>query len=175
MSEVLTPQAEAMKGNLSYLATPYTKYPDGPEQAFRDAASLAARLLRIGLKVYSPIAHTHPIAVYGNIDPLDLSIWLPFDEAMMIAADVLIVAHMAGWKESRGIAHEIQFFEESHKPIFDLEPKTLLMVRRRMVRPVRDRVDGVTTEDVDKDRREFLGHKPLAHDKTPSEQGGASA
>lgn len=174
MTEILTPNCEAMKGNLAYLATPYTKYRAGPEQAFIDAAKLAGRLLIAGVNVYSPITHTHPIAVHGNLDPLDHAIWLPFDEAMMIAADVLIVARMDGWSESRGIAHEIQFFEESHKPIFDLDPATLLMVRRRLVKPARDRIDNTTAEDVDRDRRTFLGHAPLAHSKTPSEQGGAS-
>lgn len=117
---------------LAYLATPYSKYMDGNlELAFRDAAALAAKLMLAGVKVYSPIAHTHPLAIYGDVDPLDRDIWLPFDEAMMSAADVLIVAHMKGWQASRGIAHEIEFFERAGKPIFDLDPNTLTMSRRR--------------------------------------------
>lgn len=115
---------------LAYLATPYTRYPAGIERAFTDAAKLAARLLHAGVKVYSPIAHTHPLAVYGDLDPLDHSIWLPFDEAMMAKADVLIVARMEGWAASKGIAHEIQYFADRHKPIFDLDPVTLTMTRR---------------------------------------------
>lgn len=116
---------------LAYLATPYTRYKGGIEQAFRDAAKLAAQLMRAGIKVYSPIAHTHPLAIHGNIDPLDHSIWLPFDHAMMRAADVLIVAHMDGWQKSKGIAHEVAFFEECRKPIFDLDPRSLVMTRRK--------------------------------------------
>jgi hypothetical protein len=61
---------------------------------------LAARLLVAGMRVYSPIAHTHPLAIYGHLDPKDHSIWLPFDETMMAKADVLLVAHMEGWKDS---------------------------------------------------------------------------
>lgn len=118
-------------GALCYLATPYSKYPPGIEQAFVDAAKLAALLLPSGLKVYSPIAHTHPLAIHGKIDPLDHAIWMPFDEAMMTAADVLLVAHMHGWQESYGIAHEIRFFENAGKPIFDLDPKTLVMTKRK--------------------------------------------
>ena len=83
------------------------------------------------MNVYSPIAHTHPLALYGNLDPLDHLIWLPFDQAMMNAADVLLIAHMQGWQESYGIAHEIEYFETAGKPIFDLDPKTLVMTKRK--------------------------------------------
>lgn len=110
---------------LVYLATPYSKYPGGIEKAFRDASALTAQLLVAGVAVYSPIAHTHPVAVHGGIDPLDHDIWLPFDEAMMAKADVLAVAHMAGWRESRGVAFEVAAFEAAGKPIFDLDPETL--------------------------------------------------
>lgn len=120
-----------MSSPLAYLATPYSKYPHGIERAFADAAALAARLMLAGVKVYSPIAHTHPLAVHGGLDPLDHAIWLSFDEAMMAAAGVLIVAHLDGWAESMGIAHEIAFFERAGKPVFDLDPANLLMTRRQ--------------------------------------------
>lgn len=116
--------------SLCYLATPYSKYPAGIVRAFEDAAVLAAQLLKQGVKVYSPIAHTHPLAVYSGLDPLDHSIWLPFDEAMMEAADALVVAHMDGWSSSFGIAHEIKVFLAAEKPIFDLDPFTLEITRR---------------------------------------------
>lgn len=115
---------------IAYLATPYSKYPGGIEAAFRDAAALVARLLEKAVDAYSPIAHTHPVAIHGGLDPLDLSIWLPFDEAMMAKADTLIVAHLPGWEESKGIAHEIAVFAAAGKPIFDLDPATMTMVRR---------------------------------------------
>jgi hypothetical protein len=110
---------------LVYLATPYSKYRDGIDCAFRDAAALAARLLKLGVKVYSPIAHTHPIAIYGQLDPLDHAIWMPFDEAMMTASAALLVAQMQGWRESYGINHEIEFFKAGGKPVFYLE--TMMM------------------------------------------------
>lgn len=117
-------------GALCYLATPYSLYPGGPHRAFEDASRLAAKLLRAGVKVYSPIAHTHPLAIYGDIDPLDHAIWMPFDEAMMTAAHVLIVAELPSWDESKGVAHEIAFFERAGKPIYHLNPETLTMRRR---------------------------------------------
>lgn len=111
--------------DLIYVATPYTKYPDGITLAFIHACKLTARLLRRGLKVYSPIAHTHPIAIHGSIDPLDLSIWLPFDGAMMEKADCLLVAMMQGWESSAGIKHEIETFIERDKPVYFLGPDDL--------------------------------------------------
>lgn len=132
MTQTILTMANGITDPLCYLATPYSKYEGGNlELAFRDAAALAAQLMLAGVKVYSPIAHTHPLAIYGNIDPLDHNIWLPFDEAMMKAAHVLIVAHMNGWQESRGIAHEIEYFERANKAIFDLDPRTLKMSKRR--------------------------------------------
>lgn len=115
---------------LAYLATPYSKYPSGPENAFRAAAHLAGRLLKAGVTVYSPITHTHPIAVHGELDPLDHKIWLPFDQLMMDRCDVLIVALMESWRESKGVQYEIEYFTKAGKPIFDLDPSTLSMVRR---------------------------------------------
>jgi hypothetical protein len=162
---------------LAYLATPYTKYPLGIERAFIDAAALAAQLMRACVKVYSPIAHTHPLAVHGHIDPLDHAIWLPFDEAMMAAADVLIVARMEGWRESKGIAHEVEFFERAGKPIFDLDPGSLILMRRRA--EVSARAIGAWMADDAVRHGDAIdepdGNAPLAHGKTRSQQGGSSA
>lgn len=116
---------------LAYLATPYSKYKAGIEQAFIDAAKLAARLMQAGINVYSPIAHTHPIAIYGEIDPYDLTLWLELDRAMMSKCDTLIVAHMDGWEQSSGVAHEIAFFAHAGRPVFDLDCDTLHMELRR--------------------------------------------
>lgn len=110
---------------LCYLATPYTKYPLGIERAFEHAAALAALLLVLGVRVYSPIAHSHPLAIHGKLDPLDHSIWMPFDEAMMDAADALIVAEMDGWRDSKGVRHEMDFFARDGKPIYMLNVSTL--------------------------------------------------
>lgn len=120
---------------LAYLATPYSKYEGGNlALAFRDAARLAAQLMQAGVIVYSPIAHTHPLAIYGDIDPLDHDIWLLFDEIMMARCDVLIVAQMNGWKESKGIDYEVRFFAERKRTIFMLDPVSMNM--RRMLAPL---------------------------------------
>ncbi len=157
-------------GLLAYLATPYSKYHLGISQAFIDAAKLAARLMLSGIKVYSPIAHTHPIATYGRIDPHDHAIWLPFDEAMMTVCNTLIVAHMEGWDQSFGISCEIEFFEKARKPIFDLDPDTMMMTKRQISKPPRERYEGLSDSEIREQTETFL-----AHGKTPSQHGGSSA
>lgn len=165
--------SELQRATLCYLASPYSKFRGGDiEAAFIEASKIAAKLLLAGIKIYSPIAHTHPIAVHGGLDPLDLSIWLPFDEAMMSAASILIVAHMDGWDASKGVAHEIKFFETRGKPIYDLDPVTMVMARRQRLPPERDRYEGMTDAQIRDLTDSYLD--PLAHGKTPSEQGGSS-
>jgi hypothetical protein len=115
---------------LAYLATPYTGYAYGLGQAFIDAAKIAARLINSGVTVYSPIIHSHPIAYWGDLDPLNQQLWRDVDAAMVAKCDVLIIAHMEGWQHSSGIAHEIECFAAVGKPIFDLDPETLKMVKR---------------------------------------------
>lgn len=110
---------------LIYVGTPYSKWADGLDAAFVEASKLTARLMQEGLRVYSPIAHTHPLAIHGNIDPLDHDIWLPFDGAMMDKSDAMIVAMMTGWFESKGVRHEIDVFNVAGKPVFFLNPETL--------------------------------------------------
>jgi nucleoside 2-deoxyribosyltransferase len=115
-----------LKGyGLVYLATPYSKYPQGIQVAFREAARLAARLMSSGIAVFSPVAHSHPMAIYGQVAPLNHNIWLPFDEKIMAKCDALLVAKMDTWETSFGVAHEIGVFHKAHKPVFYLEPETM--------------------------------------------------
>jgi hypothetical protein len=110
---------------LLYLATPYSKYPGGLDAAFRHASNLAARLVASGAAVYSPIAHCHPLALYGGLDPLDYKIWLPYQEVMMAASNGLLIAKMTGWGDSLGIHHEIDRFVTAGKRMHFVDPVTL--------------------------------------------------
>lgn len=107
---------------LCYLATPYSKYPAGIEAAFILAAAQCALLLKAGIPVFSPIAHTHPVAIHGDIDPYSHAVFLPADAPMMDAADVLVVVMAETWQESFGIAHEIEAFTKAGKRIVYMVP-----------------------------------------------------
>jgi len=110
---------------LCYVATAYSKHVGGLNAAYRDACTITADLVRIGVKAFSPISHGHGISMHGNIDPLDHAFWLEFDEAMMEKADTLIVAMMDGWRDSKGIGIEIDAFTKAGKPVLYLDPETL--------------------------------------------------
>lgn len=105
-----------------YLATPYSKYPGGLEAAFVLACKATADLIRAGVRVYSPIAHTHPVALHGEIDPYDHGIWLPADQPFMDAAKGVIVLRAETWEQSYGIKCEIAAFEAAGKPVIYMDP-----------------------------------------------------
>lgn len=103
-----------------YLATPYTKFARGQEAAFCEAAEATAKLMAAGLVVYSPIAHSHPVATYGglaSVDALDGAFWLRQNKPMMEKMDGLIVLKLPGWRESEGVQIEIDFFRRNKKPV----------------------------------------------------------
>ncbi len=100
-----------------YLATPYTRYPLGRDEAFRMAARVAGRLVLRGVHVFSPIAHSHPIAELGGIDPCDGAKWRHADAPFVEAARGCIVYQARGWDTSAGVAHEIAEFTRAGKPV----------------------------------------------------------
>lgn len=105
-----------------YLATPYTKYPLGVEEAFRESCRQAALLLQKNVMVFCPIAHSHPIALHGNMDTLDLVLWLTADRPLMEGAHGLIVCMLPTWEISSGIKAEMEYFSQAHKPIVMMKP-----------------------------------------------------
>jgi hypothetical protein len=111
--------------HIVYLASPYSKYTQGLDKAFEDISNIAGRMVQSGVSVYSPIAHTHPLAKYGNLDPLDHTLWLKFDEAMMRVSNALVIATMPGWRNSTGIEYEIAFFREKGKAAYTVDPGSL--------------------------------------------------
>ena len=108
-----------------YLASPYTKYKYGIWPAYKEAARIAGLLTKQGYQVYSPIAHSHPLAVYGGIDPLDREIWKRVDAPFLVMCSECLVAMMDGWRESAGVTFEIAEFERAGKPVRYLDPATL--------------------------------------------------
>ncbi len=119
------PNPNRRHGAFFYLATPYSKYAGGIDAAFAMACRTAAALLKAGLPVFSPIAHSHPIAVHGEIDPYNHSIWLPADRSMMESALALIVYCESGWLDSFGMWEEIKEFKKAGKPVLYLSPRRI--------------------------------------------------
>ena len=102
----------ALPSGFWYLATPYSKYPEGIEVAYQHAARAAGQLLNAGVRTYCPIAHTHPIAMFGGLDPYDYDTMLSLDQQFMDCAEGIIVVDMPGWDTSNGVNYEREYFKQ---------------------------------------------------------------
>jgi len=107
---------------LVYLATPYSH-----ESAFvrthrfHVVNQAAARLTQEGVHVYSPISHTHPIAMEGDL-PLGWDYWEQYDRAILNACCKMIVLRQNGWTESKGVQAEIKIAVELGIPVEYMDP-----------------------------------------------------
>jgi hypothetical protein len=103
-----------------YLACPYTDASfEVRELRFLAATEAAARLIREGFVVYSPITMTHPIdiALAGEGNTLGSEFWTRFDEAFMEFCTEIVVLRLAGWEDSSGIQRELDFFRKKGRPV----------------------------------------------------------
>lgn len=100
-----------------YLASPYSH----ESRLFREqralaAAKAAAELCRRGCLVFSPIAHSHPMHIHGNL-PGDWDFWERFDRWFIERCERLIVLTIDGWEQSKGVAAEVKIARELIKPV----------------------------------------------------------
>ena len=104
-----------------YLACPYSD-PDRAVRVmrFEYANRAAAKLMREGAFVFSPISHTHPIAEAGTL-PGDWNYWRAYDTAMIAACDKLIVLKAPGWDKSEGVLAEMEIAAEHGLPVALME------------------------------------------------------
>ncbi len=124
--KVLREQAEA--GNLLYVASAYTLYPDGVDLACRAICLVAAELMRRRVRVFCPIAHSHTIARLGGLDPIDHEMWMYQDEPFVPACHGLVLTKMRGFDKSKGMFQERLMFEDECKPVWELDPRILGIV-----------------------------------------------
>ena len=107
---------------LWYLACPYSHDDQAiMVQRFEQVNTFAARLMRAGLHVFSPISHTHPIAQYGL--PKGWDFWQEYDRCIIEFCKGMIVCQFDGWKESTGVAAEIGIAKELGKNIYYVCPQ----------------------------------------------------
>ena len=78
-------------------------------------------MMQAGDLVFSPIAHTHPIAAYGL--PGDWSFWQAYDRAMLECCNELAVLQLDGWSESIGVQAEIAIAKELNLSVRFITPK----------------------------------------------------
>lgn len=96
-----------------YLATPYS-HPDPSIQELRyeKACELTHILVNNSVPCYSPIAFWHPISLRFSL-PGDHGFWSVQDSAAMRGCSELWVVKLEGWSRSRGVAHEMNQWQDA--------------------------------------------------------------
>jgi hypothetical protein len=104
-----------------YLASPYSSVqPAVRQERFEMACRAAAKLIRQGKTVFSPVAHSHAICQLGL--PKDWEFWERHDLAFLTMCDEVVVLTIDGWQESVGVRAEISVARKLGKPVSYLNP-----------------------------------------------------
>jgi hypothetical protein len=111
-----------VKRSLVYLASPYS-HPDPAvrESRFQAACQATSHLMRAGLHVFSPIAHTHPVILAGTL-PTGWEFWRAYDEAVLSACRALVVLELDGWEESEGVRGEVEIARQLNLATYHASP-----------------------------------------------------
>lgn len=96
-----------------YLAIPYTGH---EQESFKTANLVAGKLMAQGHIVFSPISHTHPIAVECEL-PGGWDFWENFDRSFIGWCDELWVCDFKEYKRSKGVMSEIGIAHDIGKPV----------------------------------------------------------
>lgn len=135
-----------MKKSLVYLACPYSHPdPEVRESRFRAATQAAATLARAGVHVFSPITHTHPILLTGDL-PRGWEYWEAYDRAILNTCRALVVLQLEGWDCSEGVRAETTIAEQLGLPCYFTPPGKLTDLIPKLATSL-DRQLAETTEE----------------------------
>lgn len=129
--EIRPPERRPMKP-LVYLASPYS-HPSQHvrEQRFEKVSKIAAEILLDGyLLPFSPIAHSHPMAVHGcppisAVFATDWKAWQELDLAFIDRCDAIVVVQLDGWEQSVGVTAEIDYARSKGMPVIYFNPESM--------------------------------------------------
>lgn len=106
---------EQSKAGYWYIATAYTKHPEGTDAAFNQAAEAQAKLANVGIVAYSPIVMGHGIVGMLTTER-DHDFWMRYNFPLMDGAKGIIVVQTPGFSSSRGVREEWRWFIDNEKP-----------------------------------------------------------
>ena len=109
-----------------YLASPYS-HPDEQvrESRYLEAVDACHDIINLGHCPFSPIVHSHPIALrHGS--GLGFDSWMKIDFEMICRCDELWILNIEGYDESEGVAKEKQYALIKGLPVSDFFPKRIL-------------------------------------------------
>jgi len=84
----------------------------------RRVTKVAALLMARGENVFSPITHSHYVAVLGKLPKLSHTFWLRLDKWYVDRCDLIYVLNQDGWKDSVGVQREIRWGLEQDKMVY---------------------------------------------------------
>ena len=92
-----------------FLCAPYTNHdPEIVNARVTAINAHAAYLMNQGHIVFSPISHSHPIAMGNNL-PTTFEFWQKQNHEFIVWCDVVMVLRLYRWQESKGIADKIRY------------------------------------------------------------------
>lgn len=107
-----------MNSKIIYLAGPYSHPMESVRiERFERLSRFAGLMLANGFWVYSPISHSHPIAMECPELGLSWDAWRTLDLAMLARCDAMWVLMLPGWKESSGVSAEIESATAAQIPV----------------------------------------------------------
>lgn len=110
------------KDKLIYLASPYSHTDPAIQEArFRAVCLASARLMSEGNMIFSPIAHSHPIALAGKLNT-SWGYWEKYDRAMIAVCAELWVLTLPGWERSCGVLAEMAIAKDFGLERVSVEP-----------------------------------------------------
>lgn len=100
-----------------YLAVPYSHNDEKIRlERFEKVNKMAGDLMKRGYIVFSPISHSHPIAVQNDLS-LNFNFWEKFDKSFIEWCDEMFILTLDGWSSSKGVLAESQIAGMLNKPI----------------------------------------------------------
>lgn len=108
---------------LAYLACPYANK-DSKVEAKRlaEVTKFAAKLMKNGIHVFSPLTHNAPLVKYGL--GRSWNFWLNYDLFVLSKCEKIIVLQLDGWEKSVGVRAEIKKAKQLKIPIIYIKEIT---------------------------------------------------
>lgn len=110
-------------GTLVYLAIPYT-HPQAAvrKERYKLVTEIAAYYSKKGHIIFSPITHSHPMAINHNM-PGTWDFWKKIDLEFLSHCHMMMIVALPDWKESVGVLAEKKFAEENGINVVFINPK----------------------------------------------------
>lgn len=100
-----------------FLSSPYSGTKEQQEQRYRRTCECAAMLFNLGRWCVSPIVHWHEVALRFPQMQTDADMFHAWNRSLLTLCTSVYVLELPGWRESKGVALEIEWARELSKPL----------------------------------------------------------